>query len=116
MEDETKEKLMDALYRAWWWLKVYAAEAAVIFAILYAIAMNGGCTNVPETASAGTRKTVEPPDLARDISKIVREMKASGCYTTGVGISYVNPTNYTISVSAKYYEALDTNNHPEGGN
>lgn len=109
LSEERKEKLG----RVWWWIKVYAAEAVVIAIILYAIAVNSGCTNTVAECSAKAERPAgsgKPLDISMDISRIVREMKNSGCYPTGVGVSYTNPTSYSISVSAKYYDALDTNN------
>jgi len=113
-----REWLYDLMYRILWWARVYAIYAAILFAILWAIANCSGCAN-GKTAPAAD--AVRHENLSLRLSTMMAEMREAGCWPLTFSIDYASPTNYTISISGKYYDALDLNrtnlvNHTEKGN
>ncbi len=108
-----REKIRELMFRIWWWARVYALYAAILFAILWVIAnCCSGCAS-PQKGTAREREspTVAIPDepLSMRLSRMMEEMRKAGCWPMEFGLVWSNPTNYSISVSGKYYDALDQN-------
>ena len=114
-----RDKLYDFLFRVWWWARVYVIYAMILFAILWGIASFSGCANDVTTAPFAPPAHSEP--LSLRLSAMMAEMREAGCWPMAFSIAYTNPTNYSISISGKYYDALDRNrtnllNHTKKGN
>ncbi len=113
-----RDKFYELLFRIWWWARVYAIYAAILFAILWGIASFSGCAN---DAAAPAAQPVHHEALSLRLSAVMEEMREAGCWPMTFSVAYTNPTNYSISVSGKYYDALDRNrtnllNHTKKGN
>lgn len=105
-----REKIRELMFRAWWWARVYALYAAILFAILWAVAnCCSGCTSGRNgTGREGAVAAADEP-LSLRLSRMMEEMRKAGCWPMEFGLVWSNPTNYSISVSGKYYDALDRN-------
>ena len=104
-----RERLCELMFRAWWWARVYALYAAIIFAILWALANCGGCATTVQAGTALREEAVAPQPLSSRLSGMMEEMRRAGCWPTEFSVSFTSPTNYSVSVSGKYYDALDRN-------
>lgn len=108
-----REMIRELMFRIWWWARVYALYAAILFAILWVIAnCCFGCASLRSgTAREREHTTVAIPDepLSMRLSRMMEEMRKAGCWPMEFGLVWSNPTNYSISVSGKYYDALDRN-------
>lgn len=104
-----KEKVCELMFRAWWWLRVYALYAAIVFVILWALANCGGCMTQVRDDSESVSAAASPPPLSLRLSGMMDEMRQAGCWPMEFSVSFSSPTNYTVSVSGKYYDALDRN-------
>ena len=105
-----KEKIYELMFRLWWWARVYALYAAILFAILWVVAnCCAGCAN--ESPSAPKREADAVPSmlLSERLSGMMEEMRRAGCWPMEFSVSFSPPTNYSLSVSGKYYDALDRN-------
>lgn len=105
-----KEKIHELMFMLWWWARVYALYAAILFAILWVVAnCCSGCAN--ESPSAPKRETDAVPSmlLSERLSGMMEEMRRAGCWPMEFSVSFSPPTNYSVSVTGKYYDALDRN-------
>lgn len=105
-----REKIHELMFRLWWWARVYALYAAILFAILWVVAnCCAGCAN--ESTSAPKREADAVPAmlLSERLSGMMEEMRRAGCWPMEFSVSFSPPTNYSVSVSGKYYDALDRN-------
>ena len=105
-----REKIHELMFRLWWWARVYALYAAILFAILWVVAnCCAGCAN--ESPSAPKREADAVPTmlLSERLSGMMEEMRRAGCWPMEFSVSFSPPTNYSVSVSGKYYDALDRN-------
>ena len=105
-----REKIHELMFRLWWWARVYALYAAILFAILWVVAnCCAGCAN--ESPSAPKRETDAVPSmlLSERLSGMMEEMRRAGCWPMEFSVSFSPPTNYSVSVSGKYYDAFDRN-------
>ena len=105
-----REKIHELMFRLWWWARVYALYAAILFAILWVVAnCCAGCANESPSAPKREADAVPAMLLSERLSGMMEEMRRAGCWPMEFGLVWSNPTNYSISVSGKYYDALDRN-------
>lgn len=106
-----KEKIHELMFRLLWWARVYALYALILFAILWAVAnCCSGCTSGRnDTGRDESVAAVADVSLSLRLSRMMEEMRKAGCWPMEFGLVWSNPTNYSISVSGKYYDALDRN-------
>ena len=105
-----REKIHELMFRLWWWARVYALYAAIVFAILWVVAnCCAGCANESPSAPKREADAVPAMLLSERLSGMMEEMRRAGCWPMEFGLVWSNPTNYSISVSGKYYDALDRN-------
>lgn len=103
-----REWLNELMFKLWWWARVYALYAAILFAILWVIANCSGCASEVGAAFPATRAETKE-NLSLRLSTMMAEMRKAGCWPTAFSLTYSCPTNYSISISGKYYDALDLN-------
>ena len=106
-----REKIHELMFRLWWWSRVYALYAAILFAILWVVAnCCAGCASGRnDTGRKETVATVADEPLSLRLSRMMEEMRKAGCWPMEFGLVWSNPTNYSVSVSGKYYDAFDRN-------
>ena len=105
-----REKIHELMFRLWWWARVYALYAAILFAILWVVAnCCAGCANESPSAPKREADAVPAMLLSERLSGMMEEMRRAGCWPMEFSVSFSPPTNYSISVSGKYYDALDRN-------
>ena len=105
-----REKIHELMFRLWWWARVYALYAAILFAILWVVAnCCAGCANESPSAPKREADAVPAMLLSERLSGMMEEMRRAGCWPMEFGLVWSNPMNYSISVSGKYYDALDRN-------
>ena len=105
-----REKIHELMFRLWWWARVYAIYAAILFAILWAVAnCCAGCANESPSAPKREADAVPAMLLSERLSGMMEEMRRAGCWPMEFSVSFSPPTNYSVSVSGKYYDALDRN-------
>ena len=106
-----REKIHELMFRLWWWARVYALYAAILFAILWVIAnCCAGCASGRnDTGREEPVAAMADEPLSLRLSRMTEEMRKAGCWPMEFGLVWSNPTNYSISVSGKYYDALDRN-------
>ena len=90
---------------------MYALYAAILFAILWVIAnCCAGCASGRnDTGREEPVAAMADEPLSLRLSRMMEEMRKAGCWPMEFGLVWSNPTNYSISVSGKYYDALDRN-------
>ena len=104
------EKIHELMFRLWWWARVYALYAAILFAILWVVAnCCAGCANESPSAPKREADAVPAMLLSERLSGMMEEMRRAGCWPMEFSVSFSPPTNYSLSVSGKYYDALDRN-------
>ena len=105
-----REKIHELMFRLWWWARVYALYAAILFAILWVVAnCCAGCANESPSAPKREAAAAPPTLLSERLSGMMEEMRRAGCWPMEFSVSFSPPTNYSVSVSGKYYDALDRN-------
>ena len=105
-----REKIHKLMFRLWWWARVYALYAAILFAILWVVAnCCAGCANESPSAPKREADAVPAMLLSERLSGMMEEMRRAGCWPMEFSVSFSPPTNYSLSVSGKYYDALDRN-------
>ena len=105
-----REKIHELMFRLWWWARVYALYAAILFAILWVVAnCCAGCANESPSAPKREADAVPAMLLSERLSGMMEEMRRAGCWPMEFSVSFSPPTNYSLSVSGKYYDALDRN-------
>lgn len=105
-----REKIHELMFRLWWWARVYALYAAILFAILWVVAnCCAGCANESPSAPKREADAVPAMLLSERLSGMMEEMRRAGCWPMEFSVSFSPPTNYSVSVSGKYYDALDRN-------
>lgn len=105
-----REKIHELMFRLWWWARVYALYAAILFAILWVVAnCCAGCANESPSAPKREADAVPAMLLSERLSVMMEEMRRAGCWPMEFSVSFSPPTNYSVSVSGKYYDALDRN-------
>ena len=105
-----REKIHELMFRLWWWARVYAIYAAILFAILWVVAnCCAGCANESPSAPKREADAVPAMLLSERLSGMMEEMRRAGCWPMEFSVSFSPPTNYSVSVSGKYYDALDRN-------
>ena len=105
-----REKIHELMFRLWWWARVYALYAAILFAILWVVAnCCAGCENDSPSAPKREADAVPAMLLSERLSGMMEEMRRAGCWPMEFSVSFSPPTNYSVSVSGKYYDALDRN-------
>lgn len=105
-----REKIHELMFRLWWWARVYALYAAILFAILWVVAnCCAGCANESPSAPKREADAVPVMLLSERLSGMMEEMRRAGCWPMEFSVSFSPPTNYSVSVSGKYYDALDRN-------
>ena len=105
-----REKIHELMFRLWWWARVYALYAAILFAILWVVAnCCAGCANESPSAPKREADAVPAMLLSERLSGMMDEMRRAGCWPMEFSVSFSPPTNYSVSVSGKYYDALDRN-------
>lgn len=105
-----REKIHELMFRLWWWARVYALYAAILFAILWVVAnCCAGCANESPSAPKREEDAVPAMLLSERLSGMMEEMRRAGCWPMEFSVSFSPPTNYSVSVSGKYYDALDRN-------
>ena len=105
-----REKIHELMFRLWWWARVYALYAAIVFAILWVVAnCCAGCANESPSAPKREADAVPAMLLSERLSGMMEEMRRAGCWPMEFSVSFSPPTNYSVSVSGKYYDALDRN-------
>lgn len=105
-----REKIHELMFRLWWWARVYALYAAILFAILWVVAnCCAGCANESPSAPKREADAVPAMLLSERLSGMMEEMRREGCWPMEFSVSFSPPTNYSVSVSGKYYDALDRN-------
>ena len=105
-----REKIHELMFRLWWWARVYALYAAILFAILWVVAnCCAGCANESPSAPKREADAVPAMLLSERLSGMMEEMRKAGCWPMEFGLVWSNPTNYSVSVSGKYYDAFDRN-------
>ena len=105
-----REKIHELMFRLWWWARVYAIYAAILFAILWVVAnCCAGCANESPSAPKREAEAVPAMLLSERLSGMMEEMRRAGCWPMEFSVSFSPPTNYSVSVSGKYYDALDRN-------
>ena len=105
-----REKIHELMFRLWWWARVYALYAAILFAILWVVAnCCAGCANELPSAPKREADAVPAMLLSERLSGMMEEMRRAGCWPMEFSVSFSPPMNYSVSVSGKYYDALDRN-------
>lgn len=105
-----REKIHELMFRLWWWARVYALYAAILFAILWVVAnCCAGCANESPSAPKREADAVPAMLLSERLSGMMEEMRRAGCWPMEFSVSFSPPTNYSVSVTGKYYDALDRN-------
>ena len=105
-----REKIHELMFRLWWWARVYALYAAILFAILWVVAnCCAGCANESPSAPKREADAVPAMLLSERLSGMMEEMRRAGCWPMEFSVSFSPPTNFSFSVSGKYYDALDRN-------
>lgn len=105
-----REKIHELMFRLWWWARVYALYSAILFAILWVVAnCCAGCANESPSAPKREADAVPAMLLSERLSGMMEEMRRAGCWPMEFSVSFSPPTNYSVSVSGKYYDALDRN-------
>ena len=105
-----REKIHELMFRLWWWARVYALYAAILFAILWVVAnCCAGCANESPSAPKREADAVPAMLLSERLSGMMEEMRRAGCWPMEFSVSFSPPTNYSVSVSGKYYDAFDRN-------
>ena len=105
-----REKIHELMFRLWWWARVYALYAAILFAILWVVAnCCAGCANESPSAPKREADAVRAMLLSERLSGMMEEMRRAGCWPMEFSVAFSPPTNYSVSVSGKYYDALDRN-------
>ena len=105
-----REKIHELMFKLWWWARVYALYAAILFAILWVVAnCCAGCANESPSAPKREADAVPAMLLSERLSGMMEEMRRAGCWPMEFSVSFSPPTNYSVSVSGKYYDALDRN-------
>ena len=105
-----REKIHELMFRLWWWARVYALYAAILFAILWVVAnCCAGCANESPSAPKREADAVPAMLLPERLSGMMEEMRRAGCWPMEFSVSFSPPTNYSVSVSGKYYDAFDRN-------
>ena len=105
-----REKIHELMFRLWWWARVYAIYAAILFAILWVVAnCCAGCANESPSAPKREAAAAPPTLLSERLSGMMEEMRRAGCWPMEFSVSFSPPTNYSVSVTGKYYDALDRN-------
>lgn len=105
-----REKIHELMFRLWWWARVYALYSAILFAILWVVAnCCAGCANESPSAPKREADAVPAMLLSERLSGMMEEMRRAGCWPMEFSVSFSPPTNYSLSVSGKYYDALDRN-------
>ena len=105
-----REKIHELMFRLWWWARVYALYAAILFAILWVVAnCCAGCANESPSAPKREADAVPAMLLSERLSEMMEEMRRAGCWPMEFSVSFSPPTNYSVSVSGKYYDAFDRN-------
>lgn len=105
-----REKIHELMFRLWWWARVYALYAAILFAILWVVAnCCAGCANESPSAPKREADAVPAMLLSERLSGMMEEMRRAGCWPMEFSVSFSPPTNYSVSVSGKYYDAFDLN-------
>lgn len=105
-----REKIHELMFKLWWWARVYALYAAILFAILWVVAnCCAGCANESPSAPKREADAVPAMLLSERLSDMMEEMRRAGCWPLEFSVSFSPPTNYSVSVTGKYYDALDRN-------
>ena len=105
-----REKIHELMFRLWWWARVYALYAAILFAILWVVAnCCAGCANESPSAPKREADAVPAMLLSERLSGMMEEMRRAGCWPMEFSVSFSPPTNYSVSVSGKYDDAFDRN-------
>lgn len=105
-----REKIHELMFRLWWWARVYALYAAILFAILWVVAnCCAGCANESPSVPKREADAVPAMLLSERLSGMMEKMRRAGCWPMEFSVSFSPPTNYSVSVSGKYYDAFDLN-------
>ena len=105
-----REKIHELMFRLWWWARVYALYAAILFAILWVVAnCCAGCANESPSAPKREADAVPAMLLSERLSGMMEEMRRAGCWPMEFSVSFSPPTNYSVSVAGKYYDAFGRN-------
>ena len=86
------------------------ASGAGLAVVLWLVAATSGCTVGDVRREERIPAMCTRKDLSVEISQIAAKMTRAGTWPDGVSVSFTNATNYSVSVTGKYYPALDTNN------
>ena len=72
-----REKIHELMFRLWWWARVYALYAAILFAILWVVAnCCAGCaSDRNDTGPKETVATVADEPLSLRLSRMMEEMR-----------------------------------------
>lgn len=100
-----EDRIRRLMFRLWWWARVYAIYAAILFTVLWAVA--NCCCGCANSSAAPSARAAREELLSERLSAMMADMRRAGCWPTGYSLTYANPTNYSITVSGKYYDALD---------